>query len=202
MRFARNGGTRPWTKYMMVRTWLQPNRRAVLFGMLLPTAPAVIGLLWALGIFPQGSWPIFQVLGVMLLVLTVPILILLGLQFWLPRIGYRAGYVVFNVHSGRLIRVPLDVVEGFLLGQGPAMLPSERLRRTETTTVVVRLSEKAEEWSRVEVNSRLASWCDSYISIRGTWCEPLDVGVVKRLNRLLAEAKRELAATSGGGEAE
>ncbi len=186
----------------MVRTWLQPNRRAVLFGMLLPTAPAVIGLLWALGIFPQGSWPIFQVLGVMLLVLTVPILILLGFQFWLPRIGYRAGYVVFNVHSGRLIRVPVDVVEGFLLGQGPAMLPSERLRQTETTTVVVRLSEKAEEWSRVEVNSRLASWCDSYISIRGTWCEPLDVGVVKRLNRLLAEAKRELAAASGGGQAE
>jgi len=186
----------------MVRTWLHPNRRAVLLGMLLPTTFAVIGLLWALGVIPQGSGPTYQVLGIMLFVLAVLVLILLGLQLGLPRIGYRAGYVVFNVRSGRPIRVPIDVVEGFLLGQGPAMLPGEKHRRTEATTVVVRLSEKAEKWSRVEVNSRLASWCDSYISIRGTWCEPLDVGVVKRLNRLLAAAKRESAHASEGEQAE
>ena len=96
--------------------------------------------------------------------------------------------MLFNLRNGSPIRVPLDVVEAFLMGQGSAMM-SGRHRTREATTVVVRLAEVASDWARVDVHPRLASWCDGYITIRGTWCEPLDVGVVNRLNQQLADAK-------------
>ena len=59
-------------------------------------------------------------------------------------------------------------------------------------TVVVRLAEKAEAWRRGRIHPLVGSWCDGYIILRGTFCEPLSVEVVHRLNRLLAESHRAL----------
>jgi hypothetical protein len=167
-------------------------------GMLLPGAFAAGGALLWVGYSDSTTGLVQKIAGAGLIALGASLLVGLGLQLWFPRIGYGAGYVRFNLRSRRPLCVPIDVVEAFLLGQGPALLPGEGHRRSETRTVVVRLSEKAQEWSQAEVNPRLASWCDSYITIRGTWCEPLDVDVIKRLNRLLAEASRESAGLTKG----
>jgi hypothetical protein len=88
---------------------------------------------------------------------------------------------------GRPVRVPVDVVECFLLGQGPSLLPGAN-PAAETANVIARLSEKSPEWSHVEVNRLLGSWCGGYVTIRGTFCEPLNVDVVNRLNAALAAA--------------
>ncbi len=34
------------------------------------------------------------------------------------------------------------------------------------------------------------AWCSGYITIRGTWCEPLNVPLVNRLNQRLADVTR------------
>jgi hypothetical protein len=111
-----------------------------------------------------------------------------------PRVAFANGHVLFYVRLGRPTPVPVDVVECFLLGQGPALLPGNQYARTATTTVVVRLRERAEAWASGEFHPLLAAWCDGYITLRGTWCEPLNVDVVNRMNRLLHEAAQREAA--------
>ena len=102
----------------------------------------------------------------------------------------QGGWTVDQV--GSPIAVPLEIVEAFLLGQASMGLPSTTKSTTETRTVVVRLAEKATDWSQRRVNPLLGNWCEGYITIRGTWCEPLDADVVKRLNRKLAQTTRSM----------
>jgi hypothetical protein len=83
--------------------------------------------------------------------------------------------------------VPIEYVEGFLLGQGPTLLPVPATENIETTTVVIKLADRAEEYARVDVDRALGSWCSHYVTVRGMWCEPLNVDLVNRLNARLAE---------------
>ncbi len=174
----------------MCETWLQPNRRAVLFGMLLPGIAGLLGLAIAVGWLGPTRFTIWRIGGA--LVLSVAGLVLLGLcgQLYRPRVSHDNGQIMFNLRGGSPIRVPIEVVEAFLLGQGPTMMSGRQNDRQITRTVVVRLAESATDWARIDVNPRLASWCDGYITIRGTWCEPLNIQVVNRLNRLLSTAKK------------
>jgi hypothetical protein len=89
------------------------------------------------------------------------------------------------------IAVPIDVVEGFLLGQAPAAPARDDDDAAQTATVVARLSQRSETWAHQAVNPALGNWCDGYVTIRGTWCEPLDERVVRRLNQRLADATRK-----------
>jgi hypothetical protein len=86
--------------------------------------------------------------------------------------------------------VPIDVVECFWLGQAPGLLPLERHKHVETAAVVIRIAERASQWHHQEVKPQLGAWCDGYITIRGTWCEPLGVPLINRLNQRLAEVTR------------
>jgi hypothetical protein len=95
------------------------------------------------------------------------------------------------LRSGGPIRVPLEIVEGFLLGQAPGLLPGKRHLDAPTSSVVIRLAERAEEWAMIEVKPALGSWCGHYVTLRGTWCEPLSVDLVNRLNARLDEVKRQ-----------
>ncbi|HWB08537.1 MAG TPA: hypothetical protein VG826_04910 [Pirellulales bacterium] len=98
--------------------------------------------------------------------------------------------LLVNLGTARPVAVGLEFVEGFLLGQGPSFLPGKE--QAEVANLVVRLAERADEWERVEVNRQLGSWCGHYITIRGTWCEPLSVDLANRLNARLAEVKSSL----------
>jgi hypothetical protein len=91
------------------------------------------------------------------------------------------------LRSGPPIRVPVGAVECFWLGHAASLLPGKRNQRTETQTIVIRIADKAVEWRQQDVKRQLGSWCDGYVTIRGTWCEPLNIEVVNRLNRRLAE---------------
>lgn len=127
----------------------------------------------------------------------IAVVSLAGLFFLLwqvrqPRLACDGRHLLVNLGTSRAISVPLEVVEGFLLGQGPSFLPSKRYQTAEVANLVVRLAERAGEWQRVEVNRQLGSWCGHYITIRGTWCEPLSVDLVNRLNARLAEVKRSI----------
>lgn len=122
---------------------------------------------------------------------------LIGLSAWLlfrPRLAYRDGQLLVYLRMGGPIAVPIEVVECFFLGQGPALLPPtvDVAGRAETATVVVRLAEAAQSWKQREVRPALGQWCEGYITIRGTWCEPINGALVKKLNERLVSAHREV----------
>ena len=172
----------------MAETWLRTNARALRLGMLIPALMMLAGIVLLIlewrG-FSQST--VVRLVGVALLSLGAIITIALALQIRQPRLAYEDGHLLVRLAAGGPVRVPVEVVECFLLGQSPGFLPGKRHERLETRSVVIRLAERAEEWASREVKPALGKWCDGYITIRGTWCEPLDVEVVNRLNARLAE---------------
>ncbi|MGH7135830.1 MAG: hypothetical protein ACREHD_08830 [Pirellulales bacterium] len=177
----------------MSEVWLRPNRRIIAVAALFPALALAGGC--ALVLFPTGHetrrW--IEALGGVIAGLALVGLIFLLWQAWQPRLAFDGRHLVVNLGTARPIRVPLDVVEGFLLGQGPSFLPGRQYERAEVANVVVRLAERAAEWENVEVNRQFGTWCGHYITIRGTWCERLSVALVHRLNARLAEARQTLA---------
>ena len=174
----------------MRETWLRPNRRAIWFGCVPPTAVAALGVWLACG----GTDPNNQLLRCVGVVISVGGLATFGAliaQLQRPRVAYQDGHVLFYLRAGRPIAVSVGIVEAFFLGQGPATLP-RGLQRQESVNLVARISQRATDWARQEVKPSLGNWCDGYVTIRGTWCEPLGAELIRRLNRRLKEVKTEL----------
>lgn len=168
----------------MTETWLRTNTRALGLAMLLPAVLAALAaILW----FVLPASTVARVLGGIILTFAVIQAGLFVWQYRRPRLAYRKGELLIYLRWAGPVRVPIRVVEGFLLGQGPSHLPGPAGHRLETSTVVIRLDQRAGEWGRVEVDRALGNWCNHYVTLRGTWCEPLNVEVVNRLNRRLSE---------------
>jgi hypothetical protein len=172
----------------MYETWLRPNRRAIWFGCLPPLFLAALGIWMLVRATDQSpSWLPWG--GAVLAALDIGIIVMLLRQLRRPRIAYRDGKVLFYLQSGSPIAVPVNVVEAFFLGQGPAIFTSEVRTKHETVNLVARLSQRETEWARRDVKPALGNWCDGYVTVRGTWCEPLDGNIIRQLNRCLKEAK-------------
>lgn len=174
----------------MSETWLQSNRRILAFVAILPALAAVVGI--ALLVLSFGDEPRIwvRVIGSGLTAFSLTGLLFLFWQLGQARLTTDGRRLRVNLGTARPVAVPLEVVEGFLLGQGPAFLPGNK--EAQVTNLVVRLAERAGEWERVEVSRQFGLWCGHYITIRGTWCEPLSVDLVNRLNARLAEVKKTL----------
>ena len=175
----------------MSETWLKTNARAAAFGMILPGlfAGLLFALLWRLEI--EAAW-LKGVLWVGIAAAAL-VIVLLATMSRTPRLSYRDGNLLVHLRPSRPFQVPIEFVEAFFLGRGPSLLPGERNRAAPTMNLIIRLAEKASEYSHRDVKPALGAWCDGYITIRGTWCEPLNVDVANRLNRRLAEVKRQAA---------
>lgn len=173
----------------MREVWLCPNRRALLFGLIPPACLLGFGLLLVLAVpstqapFRWLGWGMIGISGLM-----SAVLVFLLRQ---PRLARENDQLLVFLGSSGPTRVPLDLVECFFLGQGPSLIPRLGAKQPETSTVVVRLAEAAAEWKHRDVKPALGHWCDGYITIRGTWCEPLNAAVVKRLNERLLQYQRE-----------
>ncbi len=178
----------------MRETWLRPNRRAIWLGCVPPAAMAALGAFLAGGgTDPNNQW--WPWVGAAFMVGGVALIAALVAQLRRPRIAYGDGHVLFYLRAGQPIAVPVDIVEAFFLGQGPAKLPNT-LARQETVNLVARISQRATDWARQDVKPSLGNWCDGYVTIRGTWCEPLGTELVRRLNRRLKEVKTEIDGTA------
>ncbi len=99
----------------------------LLFGLLLLTASSRVGV-WA--------WWLGIVMGALWMVLLVMLLCMLRK----PRIARRGDQVLFYMRSGAPFRVPLEFVEGFLLGQGASYLRKSQPGASQVSTVVIRLA--------------------------------------------------------------
>jgi len=176
----------------MHEIWLRPNRRALWFGAVPPLLIAAIGMWMATSASFANAW--IRSVGITLLVLAVLILVAIGRQFLRPRIAYRDGYVLFNLRAGSPITVPIEYVEAFFVGQGPALLPGRTAENEKTYNLVARLAQRQVDWANREVNPALGNWAEGYVTVRGTWCEPLEQELVRKLNRRLKEVKEHHAA--------
>jgi hypothetical protein len=180
----------------MTEVWLRPNRRVLL--MALVPAAVFAGAGYAISVI--GGHAAWHWLG--WAQVAVGLTLALGLlgQIRRPRIAYRDGEVLFNLRAGLPVATPVEVVEAFFLGQGPAHLPAVGGQQPESVNLVARLSQKAPEWSHVDVKPALGRWCDGYVTIRGTWCEPLTGDVIRRLNRRLRELREARTGVGNGAE--
>jgi hypothetical protein len=190
----------------MKQVWLDSNRRIWIIAALVPTLLLVAGV-WlciagarASGKVDPDATPAVRgwMLGLGAAMAAVGALGAAAAA-WMasrPRVAFARGEVLFYVRLGAPARIPIGDVECFLMGQGPALLPGERHRKTETVTVVVRLRERAEEWSHGDAHPLLAAWCDGHITLRGTWCEPLNLDVISRMNRALHAASHAAKSVS------
>lgn len=166
-----------------MEVWLRPNSRILVTGL----APSVLlGLLGGALLLIMDSH-LLRTAGWTLVTSGVLLSLLILWHLLRPRIAYADERVLFYLQSGKPIEVPLEVVEAFFLGEGSANLPLSGDAEFRTVNLVARLSQKHPQWAQREVNAALGRWHDGYVSIRGTWCEPLTNELIRRLNRRLRE---------------
>ena len=174
----------------MAETWLRSNRRPFALGIFLSNMLLFAG-------FGLAAW--FNARRAVACIAALELLVFVAI-WWRtrepPRLAYEDRHLLINAGTGPAYRVPIELVEGFLFGQGPSMLPGMRYGRLETSTFIIRLADKAEAWQQRDIRPWLGKWCGGYVTLRGTWCEPLDVALVERLNFRLAEVSRRIASES------
>ena len=171
--------------------WLRTNRRALTAMMGPPAlllAGSLTGLIWSLA--THQGWFISAMCGLFVLVLLWLFAGLTSAMFQ-PRVAYQAGELLVYLDFGKAARVPIDIVEVFFPGQGPSELPKLKGREPETQNVIIRLAESATEWKHREMKAAIGMWCEGYITIRGSWCEPITPEVLRQLNHRLVEIQRE-----------
>lgn len=165
--------------------WIRTNRRALCWGTVVPVALGTLGILLVMLAPPATPWRWIG-LGFGWLLIVFSGLILGGLLWMMsiPRVAYDQGYVLFYLQLGPPVAVPVEALEIFLVGRQPT-------RSGHVTCVLVRIKDRAAQWHEWPVSPSLATWRDGYVTIRGTWCEPVNAGLLKRLNRRLRELQRE-----------
>jgi len=170
----------------MTEVWLHSNRRILLLAMVPVAALGGIGLA-----VQKGNWlSLPGVLGAGCLGISVLLLAGLTRQIVQPRIAYLDGNVLFFLSSGGPIVVPAKVVEAFFQGESLAHLPGESRHQAKSVNLIARLSQRETDWQQRDVKPALGRWADGYVTIRGTWCEPITGDVIRRLNRRLGEVTR------------
>jgi len=175
-----------------MEVWLRTNRRAILFGLALPVVTALIGLLLLFGL-RQSPAPWMQGAGVAILLFSLAMVVALLWQLRQPRMAYSQGHLLLWLRSGPPIKVPIEAIECFWLGQAPSLLPGKSRENVETSAIVIRVADKAKDWHHQDVKPQLGKWCEGYITLRGTWCEPLHIDLVNKLNQRLAEVTKHPA---------
>jgi hypothetical protein len=175
----------------MPEVWLRTNRRALLLGSIMPVMLLLAGCSFlAVAYWQQWHWSFWLVPSFA----AVAGIYLIGNLLWhaaQPRLAYEPDSLLVYLEANEPVRVPLEIVECFFLGQGPSELPKIDGMEPETSNVIVRLAERAKDWHHRDVKPAIAHWCEGYITLRGAWCEPISGEALKALNHRLATAHRE-----------
>ncbi|MCA9196440.1 MAG: hypothetical protein KDA87_02840 [Planctomycetales bacterium] len=173
----------------MRRPLLRTNQRA---GWLL-ASPWIMGLattLILLTVFLQAS-PINVILAVLSAFFLIQVVCQVR-KIYIARLSYSDGSLWVALSKGAPIAVPMDMVECVFLGQGPGQIVGLDGEPTEASTLIVRIAESATEFHKREIDHQLGHWCDGYITVNGTWSEPITAEVAGRLNKTIVEIKKEL----------
>jgi len=174
----------------MRESWLRSNPRAL--GVLAPLPVVVLffGIaLFLLAIYLRNSLFCWAV-GACAMFGGVAALLATWIWTRRPRLAFEPGWLLVYLHGWSPERVPIDVVESFFRGNSSTMLPAHDSSSLKTTTIVARLAEARVDWHSRNTRATLGEWKDGYIILRGTWCEPITVDLLRELNKRLAAAHR------------
>lgn len=173
----------------MREEWVATNRRAFRWGMVMPALLLLLGIsLPTVADTTHNVWATGTAVG--LIAVGSGLLAGLVIGSWQPRVAYQDGQVLFYLRRGAPLAVPVELVEAFFLGQGPVILPGAPAGHA-TTNLVARLSQRDPSYAERDVKPALGNWHEGYVTIRGTWCEPLTGELVRRLNRRLRQVSEE-----------
>ena len=176
------------TESCSTQPWLYSNWRLLLPMGILATVVGLLGLAsCVIGFFYGVLWIVG---GILLATGASALLLAAWLYLQRPRLEYEPGWLLLHLGWSRTIPIPIEIVECFFMGQFPSKVRGPTGKEAETATVVVRLAERATEWHAREMAPHLGQWADGYIIVRGTWCEPINMDLLTRMNKLLAEAHR------------
>ena len=136
-------------------------------------AIAVAGLVWTIASGKHWLWQLpFVVVGI------VPLWMMGELLYALsrPRVGYEAGELLVFLEPTRPTRLPIEIVEVFFFGAR-----TERIAEAEGQGAgnAERDHPPGGVGGRLEAPRRAARvghWCEGYITLRGSWCEPITPG--------------------------
>ncbi len=174
----------------MPECWLRPNRRALSLGLAMPLLLLLAGIAFqVLAVRDLTNWFYWGLAWTLMLVgVTMAAMLLYFMS--MPRLAYDRGKVLAFLGSSQPAKIPAEIVECFFLGQSATKVGAGQ-QESETATIVVRLAEAAKDWHHRDVKPALGRWCEGYITIHGTWCEPITAELLQRMNRRLAEVHRE-----------
>ncbi len=172
----------------MREIWLRTNRRAIAMAYVVPLLLLALGLplvvLTSLG--HVAFW-----FGMGVLALAALIALALTQLLRQPRLAYESGELLVYLGPGPAERVPIEHVECFFLGQAPSLLAAPQAATDgKALAIIVRIAERAREYHDRPSRPQLGQWREGYITIRGTWCEPIHRELLEQLNRRLAAAHR------------
>jgi hypothetical protein len=177
----------------MKEIWLASNKRAFAMVLVFPLLMAAAAGL-AFYLLETVHWRVVAGLISCFSLLAICSLLYLASQ---PRIAFRNAELLLYLGSPAGQRVPIEYVEVFFRGQAASMIAGRSEQQIadgpETSTVVVRIAERALDWHQRPVKTMLGQWCGGYITVRGTWCEPITAELIQRLNHRLVDVQRELA---------
>ncbi len=110
-----------------------------------------------------------------------------------PRLALQDDHLLLYGGSGKghLVRLPLEDVECFFFGKTDSHLTDRTGEKVPSHAVVIRIRERASQWQSGPLQPSLGTWGEGYVTLRGTWCEPLTVEKVRQMNATLAAVKRD-----------
>ena len=174
-----------------METWLKPNRRVLLVGLIAGLMLAGLAVLLCWSVDPIYFW-----IGFCLLPVALIFSLIIFSRMQRSRLGYRNGMLWVDLGPGKPVSVPIDAVECFFLGSRETPNSGRWGMQSRAISIVVRLAEKAVRYHDRSVTAALGTWQEGYITILGSWCEPVSPALIARLNQRLIEAQR------ASGEAE
>ena len=174
----------------MTECWLKPNRRPTYVALTLGVCAVLAG-----GVGFALAWRGGSTVG------TVISGVLLGMAMcWCAvcwgilsraRVSYRDEHLFVHDGSQAPIAIPIDVVEAFFLGSGPAISDESSDTGPRSANVVIRIAEAAKKWHEGKLSPVIGKWSEGYIVLRGTWCEPIGHERLNQINHRLAEVHRK-----------
>ena len=175
--------------------WLRGNLRPVAW--LAAVASVVAGGLVVAASLRSLSLPSFLLVAAPFCGMAAGIVGTLAAAAARPRLERVGGCLRVRLSPTAVEDVPLDAVECFFQGSNPIDRSGEPTCGDHAVfrvnTLVMRLAERAADFSKRATFTPWGTWDDGYVVFDGRWCEPLSTDLARQLSRQLVEAKRSLA---------
>lgn len=174
--------------------WLRGNLRPVAW--LAAVATLVAGGLVVAASLWTSSLPYFLLVAAPFSGMAAGVVVALASAAARPRLQRVGGCLRVRLSPTAVEDVPLDAVECFFQGSNPIGRSGEPTCGEHATfrvnTLVMRLAERAADFSKRPTFTPWGTWDDGYVVFDGRWCEPLSAELARQLGRQLVEAKRSL----------